>query len=384
MLKSKKIKELSFENLNLLDTNNELPKKINFEFISSLKKKKAYNELDSEILKIILKDLKKNKFPYTWSPQLTNFVENFPENKLIDYLIFRYKFQISTKKPLYNQFDVPVHILIELNSSCNLRCPMCFQSDKSFTKKPYMGIMKFDLFKQVIDDAQNEKIKALTFAVRGEPTSHPEFGKFLKYASNKFFEFKMNTNATYLNEKKCHQILSSSMNIINFSIDAHIEKIYEKVRRGAKFKQIVKNLELFKKIKNKFYKNSKLITRVGGILYRKDQKTDKFKRGFKNFWSKYVDEIGWANMKMQWDTYNNKPTPNLIDPCHFLWDRMYVWYDGTVNPCELDYKSNLKINNIKNKKIRDIWNSREYKAIRQTHLNKERNKLNPCDRCGNH
>ena len=103
---------------------------------------------------------------------------------------------------------------------------------------------------------------------------------------------------------------------------------------------------------------------------------------FKNFWSKYVDEVGWVNMKMQWDTYNNKPTPNLIEPCRFLWDRMYVWYDGTVNPCELDYKSTLKINNIKNKKIRDIWNSREYKTIRKIHLRKERNKLNPCDRCG--
>ena len=65
-----------------------------------------------------------------------------------------------------------------------------------------MGIMKFDLFKQVIDDAQNEKIKALTFAARGEPTSHPNFGKFLKYASNKFFEFKMNMVKLMLNF--CH------------------------------------------------------------------------------------------------------------------------------------------------------------------------------------
>jgi len=384
MKKNKKIKETSFENLNLLvDSDIALPKKINFEYINSLKKKKTLNKFDGEILEIILKNLINNKFPYTWAPQLTNFVDFCPENQLIDYLIYRYKFQILTKQPLYNELDVPIHILVEINSACNLRCPMCFQSDKSFTRKPYMGIMKFDLFKKIIDDAQNEKIKALTFAVRGEPTSHPNFDKFLKYASNKFFEFKMNTNATYLNEEKCHQILSSSMNIINFSIDAHLEKIYEKVRVGAKFKQVVKNLKLFKRIKNKFYKNSKIITRVSGILYRKDQRSKKFKRDFKNFWSKYVDEVGWANMKMQWDTYNNKPTPELSNPCHFLWDRMYIWYDGTVNPCELDYKSTLKITNIKNKKIRDIWNSKEYKKIRQIHLLKERNKLNPCDRCGN-
>ena len=30
---------------------------------------------------------------------------------------------------------------------------MCFQIDKSFTRKPYMGIMKWDLFKKVVDEA---------------------------------------------------------------------------------------------------------------------------------------------------------------------------------------------------------------------------------------
>ena len=108
----------------------------------------------------------------------------------------------------------PENIVIETTNLCNAKCWFCTQPD--ILRPP--GYMKFDLFKKIIDDAQNEKIKALTFAVRGEPTSHPNFDKFLKYASNKFFEFKMNTNATYLNEEKCHQILSSSMNIINFSI----------------------------------------------------------------------------------------------------------------------------------------------------------------------
>ena len=111
MKKNKEIKETSFENLNLLDSNINLPKKINFEYINSLKKKKTLNKFDGEIIEIILKNLKNNKFPYTWAPQLTNFVDFSPENQLIDYLIFRYKFQVQTKKPLYNELDVPIHIL---------------------------------------------------------------------------------------------------------------------------------------------------------------------------------------------------------------------------------------------------------------------------------
>ena len=46
--------------------------------------------------------------------------------------------------------SVPSYVLIEPTSICNMRCPMCFQSDKSFTKKPFMGIMSIDLAKNIL------------------------------------------------------------------------------------------------------------------------------------------------------------------------------------------------------------------------------------------
>ena len=62
---------------------------------------------------------------------------------------------------------------------------MCFQIDKSFTRKPYMGIMKWDLFKKVVDEADEIGVGSITLASRGEPTMHPELGKMLKYVSKK-------------------------------------------------------------------------------------------------------------------------------------------------------------------------------------------------------
>ena len=35
--------------------------------------------------------------------------------------------------------DVPAYLLIEPTSICNMRCPMCFQTDKSFTSNEFMG-----------------------------------------------------------------------------------------------------------------------------------------------------------------------------------------------------------------------------------------------------
>ena len=61
---------------------------------------------------------------------------------------------------------------------------------------------------------------------------------------------------------------------------------------------------------------------------------------------------------------------------------MYVWFDGKINPCDADYKSYLSYGNVKNNTIKEIWNSEQYKKLKETHLNKNRNKITPCDRCG--
>ena len=90
----------------------------------------------------------------------------------------------------------PVYMLIEPVSACNLRCVMCFQIDKTFTKKPYMGTMSLETFKKVVDEAVAGGTKAITMASRGEPLMHKKLPEMLEYAKGKFFEIKLNTNGT--------------------------------------------------------------------------------------------------------------------------------------------------------------------------------------------
>ena len=102
-------------------------------------------------------------------------------------------------------YDFPIYLLIEPVSACNLRCVMCFQIDESFTSDSgFMGNMDLNLFKKTIDEAVEGGTKAITLASRGEPTLHPHLGEMLEYCKGKFFELKINTNATLLNEKLIH------------------------------------------------------------------------------------------------------------------------------------------------------------------------------------
>ena len=84
----------------------------------------------------------------------------------------------------------------------------------------------------------------------------------------------------------------------------------------------------------------------------------------------------------RWNTYQNDRHLHIKDPCENLWDRMYIWFDGSVNPCDADYKSFLSFGNAKNSSIKEIWNNEIIKKLRNKHLNNNRCDVNPCDRCG--
>jgi len=378
---------------------------ITSEIFLKLLKNKVLSPEDQEISQEIIDSLDKDgKLPYDWSPQESEWMEKNHPSKWLEYILYRFKFRLYPKRHIVPQF--PIYLLVEPTSACNLRCPMCFQSDKTFTKKDYMGQMKYDLFARIIDEAVQGGTKALTMSSRGEPTLNRDFGKMVVYASNKFLEFKIITNATKLTEKLCHDILSSSVNILVFSIDAHTEKVYEKYRPSisgkGNFIEVRDNVRRFHQIRKQHYPESKIVTRISGVQVGEDQDP----KGFSEFWSPVADEVGMKPAYERWDTYNNEKHPDLISPCRFVWERLYVWHDGQTNVCDADYKSlldtgdittpdisSIAIDNISKQStlnnkgvssstISEIWHGDKLKQLRKNHIDGNRGLHNPCDRCG--
>ena len=124
-----------------------------FPSIDQLKSLATYYSFDNEgesIFQEIVQALETdNKIPFDWSLQEAHHLENNPQETWLDYIIYRFKFSEFPKRLIETNF--PVYLKVEPVSTCNLRCVMCFQIDKSFTKKPFMGQMDLDLFKLVID-----------------------------------------------------------------------------------------------------------------------------------------------------------------------------------------------------------------------------------------
>ena len=336
------------------------------------------NDIYSEQLLEQLKSKKKFNFPINKHMEMFIIKNQKNIEKIIKYLTFRYKFYIAGKNKI--NLGYPPYVLIEPVSTCNLRCPFCFQTDKSFTKKPFMGVIDFDFFKKIVDQADELETGAITIASRGEPTMHKKFIQMLEYMDQKenIFEIKTNTNGTFLTDKICHAIFKNNVTQVVVSSDHYIKEDYERLRLGSNFEKVVKNVDMLFNIRKEYYPDSLTEIRISGIDNDKNLDREKFKE----FWIKRCDHVTAMFPFERWNTYENEILPEIKDPCENLWDRMYVWFDGKVNPCDADYKSYLSYGNAKEYSLKKLWNNKVISNTRNQHLNKDRTKINPCDRCG--
>ncbi len=380
MTQIKEYKKLgSFKNINLKNSNNN---DLILNKISTIIKNEKYlsklSNYESDIIKNVFKELfDSSSSIFKLNDYVFEEIKTLPDEKVLSYLFHRYRYEVHPEKNILD--DYPPYLQIEPSSICNYRCVFCFETDKSFTDKKsgHMGTMNIDLFKNIIDQAVGN-VEFLSLASRGEPLISKSINEMLRYTEGKFLNLKLNTNASLLNEEKIHSILSGGVKTVVFSADAADEKLYASLRVNGNLKKVLKNIELFNKIKEKNYSNSKVITRVSGVKVNNKQNFEEMNK----FWGKLVNQVAFVDYN-PWENVYLSKTNEITKPCSDLWRRMFIWWDGKVNPCDTDYKSSLSPGNIKdyNFDLKKAWNSENYSKLRESHLKQKRKQISPCRSC---
>jgi len=291
------------------------------------------------------------------------------------YLRYRYAYELYPITHHVDQF--PPLVQIEPTSICNYRCVFCYQIDPRLSNKKngHMGIMSLDTFKQVIDQLEGQ-LEGVTLASRGEPTVNKNLPEMLAYMSGKFLATKVNTNAYLLNEKMSHAILKADLQTLVFSADAAVEPLYSQLRVNGDLERVVRNIERFHEIKEKHYSDSKLITRVSGVRFHGEQNIGEMEK----FWNRYVDQVAFVDYN-PWENVYDADKKGIDAPCSDLWRRLFIWWDGKVAPCDVDYLTILSNESLQHSSISEIWNSEMYQQLRERHLAGDRQKMEPCSRC---
>ena len=247
----------------------------------------------------------------------------------------------------------------------------------AFTTKNsgHMGTMSLETFQRLIDQAEGHG-EAVTLASRGEPLLCPDIEEMLAYVRGKFLALKLNTNAWRLDERRAHAILQAEPNTVVFSADAASEPAYSQLRVGGNLECVRKNIERFRDLRATQYPRSRTITRVSGVQVPATPRMEEME----TFWGALVDQVAFVKYN-PWENTYERPLNEITTPCSDLWRRMFVWWDGTVNPCDVDYKSTLAVGNANDDSLSCLWTGETYTALRATHLARRRSATSPCNRC---
>ncbi len=169
--------------------------------------------------------------------------------------IFLNEIEILEKKIVLK--SKPKSLTIQLTSKCNLRCIMCHPVS-SMEKDKIDNCIGNDMSEQ----NYKELIKLIPYLTElilqgGETFLYPKILDLLEEAYKNKVEIQVITNGLLLNQKSIQTLISCNATV-NISIDGFNEEVYEKIRFGGKFKNLVSNLELIKKMRSEKKNSLKL------------------------------------------------------------------------------------------------------------------------------
>jgi radical SAM protein with 4Fe4S-binding SPASM domain len=275
---------------------------------------------------------------------------------------------------------MPVRMWIEPTNTCNLRCRMCPQS---FDVKFQRGFMEFDLFCKIIDEAKHF-VYDVNLHHSGESLLHPQILEMIRYAKTAGLYTRLHTNATKLDDEKARGILDAELDFLSFSFDGYDKETYENIRRGAHFERTLENIVHLLQLKKSQGKN-RPFTVFEVINF--SEKTDDAGRqqAFQQvFTGLPLDKFVLKNPHNWGGQYgvNGQPLhPEKYCACTFPWYALVVFWNGNVSPCPQDFFNNLRLGNLNDSSIHEVWYGAPLVGIRRKMKEKTYHDLNPCVTC---
>lgn len=256
-------------------------------------------------------------------------------------------------------------VYIEITNRCNLNCSFCIKNERKIidiTKDNYVYII--------------DKIKKYTneiyLHILGEPLMHKDINYFIDYASSEGLLVNITTNGYLINA------IRNNRNIHRLNISLHsFDSKYNK----SEMEYISDIFNVIDSLRDKTYVTLRLW--VGNIY------TNKFLSYINNRYDVCINNI-LNNQKIKVapnlliDSFHEFIWPDLnnnyyseIGTCRGLIDHIGILSNGDIVPCCLDSMGILKLGNIYEDNIEDIF---EKKIVNEM-INGFRNNKKVCELC---
>ena len=143
-----------------------------------------------------------------------------------------------------NVGPLPNRLYVECTAACNISCfQACCAPETGITRTRQAGMLDFELFTRVIDEAGPSLVR-VDFFNYGEAFLHKRAVEMCEYIKTKFPHIYLytSTNGLALNEEKARRLVHSGIDEVTFSIDGASQDTYVRYRQRGKFDLAVANL----------------------------------------------------------------------------------------------------------------------------------------------
>lgn len=318
------------------------------------------------------------KVDHNFHPILNKKTVNWETSQSKDYHNYRQNWKEYPEKQIIKDF--PIHLDIEATSRCNLLCVMCPRTEM-LNEGTFWESKDFDfkLYKKIIDEGSQKGLCSIKLNILGEPLMNPKLIDMIKYAKDKgIVDVMFNTNACLLTESKSIQLIDSGLDKLFFSFDSAYRENYNKIRVNAEYTKVLDNIKKFSKIRLSKSSTSPF-TRVSMVRCKENESewVDFF-----NLFDSIVDSVAWVDYVEHSNKYSEKNSEESNNfCCPQLWQRMFIHPDGVATICCVDSARKLKVGNIFNNTIEEIWKNSYYNKIRYLHSSGNINKISICSNC---
>lgn len=289
--------------------------------------------------------------------------------------------------------ETPFVLFVDPSSGCNFQCTFCPTGDRALIKDTgrYQGAMDFDLYRKLIDDLADfpSKIKVLRLYKDGEPLMNKRLADMVAYAkaSGQVPYIDTTTNGALLDPDRIGPVVAAGLDRVNISVNGMTREQYKSFTKyNFDFSRFVDNVKWLYEHKG----DCEIVIKIPGELITEAQRQEFF-----DTFGDYCDRIFIENFAPCWPDFDVATRLGVTftagiyqqpigrtDTCPYIFYSMSINADGLASACFLDWGRKLKVGDVREHSLREIWNSDEFNELRLLHLRGERMRQPVCGKCG--
>jgi MoaA/NifB/PqqE/SkfB family radical SAM enzyme len=243
------------------------------------------------------------------------------------------------------------------------------------------------------------KLKRVDLTGIGEALMNRDFFKALELLKSRGVYVTLNDNFTLMNETATRRIVGLGVDQIFVSLDGATKETYEKIRVGANFDKVIRNVQQLIQIKREMRKKRpevKINTVVCSTNYRElpalielahdigigmvqfvniitfestaDLDTTGIQQEVQGKFQEALARARELGILVKIELFDKLP----VQQCDFPWKRNFVTYDGYVHPCcyttqngDRSAHNSRSFGNLLERSFGEVWNGDLYSAFRK-------------------